>query len=207
VSVLLQCTDPRFFNPDVKLLQPPPGALFVGNSRNVRRRIVADAIEAGLALEVYGTRWEGLIPDRYLVGENIPNRSLGSYYRSASVMLNDHWDTMREAGFISNRLFDGVACGARIISDDVPGMGALFSGVVRTYRDAGELAALVEDFELETAEDVEARLDVAGTVMREHGFANRAAAILAVVQRLVEIKTEPFVPGHEVVTIGHTGNL
>ncbi len=42
---------------------------------------------------------------------------LARYYSSASIVLNDHWDDMRDEGFISNRIYDALACGAFVISD------------------------------------------------------------------------------------------
>ena len=33
------------------------------------------------------------------------------------MVLNDHWEDMRAEGFLSNRLFDAVASGARVVTD------------------------------------------------------------------------------------------
>ena len=52
---------------------------------------------------------------------------------------------MREKGFISNRIFDGIACGACIISDPVAGLDELFPGRVFTYNTVDELNQLIED--------------------------------------------------------------
>ena len=45
-------------------------------------------------------------------------------------MLNDHWDTMRAWGFVSNRIFDVLACGTPVISDHLPEIEELFDGAV-----------------------------------------------------------------------------
>src|SRR5262249_13863990 len=128
VRTLLQATDPERFHPG--LAEPGTGAavLFVGSSRGVERAIVRDAVEAGLDLSVYGTRWEGLLDPRYLRGSYLPNDRLGAAYRAAGVLLNDHWPDMAEQGFYSNRLFDAVAAGARVVSDPVAGIPELFGG-------------------------------------------------------------------------------
>ena len=42
---------------------------------------------------------------------------LNRYYSSAKIVLNDHWPDMRAHGFLSNRLYDALACGAFVISD------------------------------------------------------------------------------------------
>jgi spore maturation protein CgeB len=51
---------------------------------------------------------------------------------------------MREWGFVSNRLFDVVACGTPVVSDSVSGVEELFHGAVGQYQSAGDLLRLVE---------------------------------------------------------------
>ena len=41
---------------------------------------------------------------------------------------------MREHGFVSNRIYDALACGACVISDEVAGLDEMFGGAVATYR-------------------------------------------------------------------------
>lgn len=117
VHVLLQATDPQRFKPE----EPDPSlateVLFVGNSRKKRRPIVDAAIAAGLPLSIYGSDWAGLVPDQYVKGEYFPNESLSKLYASAGVVLNDHWPDMREQGFVSNRVFDVLACGVPLVTD------------------------------------------------------------------------------------------
>jgi GT2 family glycosyltransferase/spore maturation protein CgeB len=190
VSALLQCTDPELFNLNVQVLQNASQVLFVGNSRNEFRPIVADAFNSGLPLEVYGSRWESFLPSATIKGQYVPNNTLASHYRSAGVLLNDHWADMRQSGFISNRLFDAVACGARIVSDEVPGMQTLFRGVVRTYQCAEDLPRAVQSFAAETAEEVEARRNMAQVVASEHSFTQRVHTILLVAKGLRQRKED-----------------
>ena len=68
-------------------------------------------------------------------GEVIPNAELARYYGAADIVLNDHWDDMLAEGFISNRIYDALACGAFVISDPIVGIEAEFDGAVPTYRD------------------------------------------------------------------------
>ena len=119
IAPLLQATDPDRFHPDAA--QPDTGerVLFVGNSRRQLRPVVRDALAAGLPLAVYGDLWSGLVPNEVVRGRSIPNDQLAAAYRSAGVVLNDHHDAMRADGFVSNRLFDAVASGARVITDPI----------------------------------------------------------------------------------------
>lgn len=132
VTCLLQCTDHELFNLNVKKEKSYP-ILFVGNSRDVFRPIVKAAISESLPLAVFGTRWNQFIPEHYIKGQNIDNKKLAGFYAAAGVVLNDHWASMAEYGFISNRLFDAVASGAYVISDYVEGIEEIFHDSVIFY--------------------------------------------------------------------------
>jgi len=118
--------------------------LFVGNSRRVYRKILRDLLPTDHNLSVYGADWDRLIDKKYIKGKHIPNNELHQAYSSCKILLNDHWEDMREKGFISNRIFDGIACGAYIISDSVAGLDELFGNRVDTYNTTEELNQLIE---------------------------------------------------------------
>lgn len=143
VVVLEQATDPALFFPD-----PAPeyehDLVYVANSRGVLRPIVRDLLPTDLDLAIYGANWEGLIDTRHVVAEHVPNAELRKVYSSARIVLCDHWDDMREHGFISNRIYDALACGATIVSDEVAGLKERFGNRVLTYRDASELRELTD---------------------------------------------------------------
>lgn len=185
VTPLLQCTDPELFNPDVEPLEDPPGFLFVGNSRNIYRQVVRDAVEMALPVEVYGTRWENFISSDSIKGEYIPNRDLARYYRSAAWVLNDHWDDMRRWGFISNRLFDAVAAGARVVSDDITGLGDVFGDGVAVYRKKEDLGALLGSERDRAVEETGIRA-LSERVRRDHSFDARASTILGIVAKYLD---------------------
>ena len=184
VRFLPQATEPVRFHPDPT--GPHHELLFVGNSRGVRRPIV-DAL-AGTArdLAVYGGGWrEDLIEPGRVRGEWIPTDELRRYYSSADIVLSDHWEDMRDEGFVANRVFDALACGAFVLSDSVAGMDALFDDAVATYDDVAELPALVERF----LADDEGRRERAErgrrAVLDRHTFDHRAATIATEIARLL----------------------
>ena len=185
VSPLLQCTDPKYFNTEVPIIDEASDLLFVGNSRNEYRRIIRDSIASGLEPDIYGSRWLGLVPDHLIKGENIDNRILASYYRSARVVLNDHWDTMREKGFISNRVFDVLACGGRLVSDPVEGMEELFGDAVARYDAPDDLRASVQSLQISSETDRDERDAIAAEIIRNHSFEARALNIKALLDKLV----------------------
>jgi O-antigen biosynthesis protein len=117
----------------------------VAKSRDEYRTAVADAIASGLRPAIYGSGWEQFVDPALIVRDYVDNADLARVYSSAGVVLNDHWDSMRDWGFVSNRIFDALACGAPVISDDMPEVAELFDGTVPTFRDADQLRALVDE--------------------------------------------------------------
>jgi O-antigen biosynthesis protein len=179
IDPLLQATDPEVFHPDCA--EPDTGhpVLFVGGSRDQFRPMVKDALQLGLPLAVYGRYWEQFISPDHIKGTHVDNHRLGAMYRAAGVVLNDHWPMMRSEGFISNRLFDAAAAGARVITDDVYGLAGLFGQSVQVAGSAEDLARLADpsNFDIVFGDDDERRA-VAARIRKEHSFDNRAKILL-----------------------------
>ena len=143
IDTLLQCTDTNVFKPD-ESDEERYELLFVGNSRKIYRKVIKDLLPTKYNLSVFGTNWKGLIDDKYIKGENIPNTELYKHYGSAKIVLNDHWDDMREKGFISNRIFDVLASKGFLITDEVLGLEKYFEDSIVTYTDKADLAEKIE---------------------------------------------------------------
>lgn len=190
VEAMLQCTDPsKFYPPDsYEQHKYHHQLLFVGNSRDIYRKILKDLLPTKYDLSVYGKNWDALLPEGYIKGQLIRNNLLYRYYGSADVLLNDHWDDMREKGFISNRVFDGLACGALIISDNVYGIKSEFGGSVQVYHDKRELSDLI-DYYIECQDEVRQAVSKGMQRVREvHTFDARAEQFIKVIERFMALK-------------------
>jgi spore maturation protein CgeB len=109
---------------------------------------------------------------------HVPNEALRRVYSSSAIVLNDHWEDMRAHGFLSNRLYDAVACGAFVISDRVDGIEERFAGAVVTYETPEELRELVARY-LADPEERAARGDAGRReVLAHHTFAHRVDTLL-----------------------------
>lgn len=182
VLPLLQATDAHRFHPGGATADTGHPVLFLGNSRKVYRPVVRHLVEAGVDVAVYGSLWDSYIPSDLIRGTHVANAEVPAMYRTSGVVLNDHWEDMRVEGFLSNRLFDAAAVGARVVSDDVPGT-EVFGGLVRTYRTPAELVALVAGAQ-DAFPDEQRRLELAEVVRREHSFDARARELLEHAVRL-----------------------
>jgi spore maturation protein CgeB len=89
---------------------------------------------------------------------------------------------MAAEGFVANRLFDAVACGARVISDEVDGLDELFSSAVQVYRTVEDLARLTSEEGLATFPDAAEMARIAAAVTADHSFVARARTLLKDVQ-------------------------
>lgn len=170
VEGLLHCTNVSRFHREYDEKYDTE-LLFVGNARFVYRKILHDLLPSKYHLDVYGHQWEGLLDDKYIVDEYIPNEELYKAYSSTKVLLNDHWKDMREKGFISNRIFDGLACGAVIVTDHVKGLEDVFSSDdIIIYDKKEELEDKIEE--------ALHRNPVNPNVVSEHTFTNRVETII-----------------------------
>lgn len=176
VKPLLQCSDPsRFYFRELKTTKPDR-ILFVGNSRNEYRPIVKKAIEAGQDIEIYGTLWHQFVQGEYVVGENIPNDELREYYASYGVVLNDHWESMRVFGFVSNRIFDVLAAGGTLISDSLPSISRLFGDAVCEIDDDEDFGQALVRMRARESSETQKR-NISDYICKYHSFGRRAGVI------------------------------
>jgi glycosyltransferase involved in cell wall biosynthesis len=173
---LLQCVDHKRFFPPAKSIEKDERVLFVGNSRKADRPIVLHADDSGVNLHVYGTNWEGRISPSKVKGEYIPNEKLTEEYAAASIVLNDHWPSMRDFGFVSNRVFDVTASSGVLLSDHVPSIHTVFGRAVTTYRQAEDFSNAI-DKAVESTSEID-RNELGAWVNERHSFLNRADEIL-----------------------------
>jgi hypothetical protein len=180
IHPLLQCTDATRFRP--RDTTRTEDIVFVGTARGIARPSVVEPLKAGIPIKVYGPDWRGFIPGDAIVATGIPNSELPVLYGSARLVLNDHWPAMRRAGFISNRPYDVVAAGGRVVSDHVDGIDSEFEGAVQTFRSTDELLTLLTQDIDERFPDEEQLARISERVRREHSFDARARQLLDVVR-------------------------
>lgn len=181
---LLQCTDAQLFTPEAGRPDTGPEVLFIGNSRGIFRPSVQFALEAGADVTIYGGGWGPYVDAERIAAPVLANDLVPEQYASAGVVLNDHWDDMRESGFVSNRVFDVLATGGRLVSDRVDGMTDLFGSSVLTWEDPHELLDFFSGDVRELFPPEAERRELAETVRKEHSFDARARRLLDVALEL-----------------------
>lgn len=181
-DLLLQCTDTERFSPDMADEALASGLLFVGNrSDNESRPVVEQAIQAGYDVTVWGNMWGGMKDQIIFGGTHIANEDLGKYYASAKVVLNDHRKAMLEDQFISNRVYDSLACGRPVITEAMIGMPEEFEGCAVTYTSKEEIVTAIKEAYDVPSDKLNA---VAKLVKDNHSFYRRAEVISDCIQAL-----------------------
>lgn len=180
VPVLPQATDARRFGPGAPVARRVSQTLFIGNTRSVQRPVILAALATGLPITLIGSGWERYVDPRLVAARSVAAEELPAWYRSADVVLNDHWGDMRHWGIVSNRVFDALACGAAVLSDSVPGLEELLDGAVVEIDEASAvgpaLVALLED----AAHRDELVSRGQRVVLTSHTWEHRAASLHAV---------------------------
>lgn len=180
VEPLLQCTDAQICDARHKGAAPAHPILFVGNARRSSSRPIVDWVGASAPakLAIFGTGWEQTPHAASVQAASLANAALGGYYASAGIVLNDHWDDMRRAGFVSNRLFDAVASGARVLSDPIAGADELFGRSVVSCDSLNAVREVVSVDPDTVWPSHDERVRAGEMIRSEHSFDRRAQVLL-----------------------------
>lgn len=188
----LQATDPDHFapRPDVNKRWD---LVFVGNNggadRESMRRVIADLLPTRHRLAVWGGGWQGLLPEGVWQGKYVPPEELPALYASAWIVLNDHQREMREHGFLNNRTFDALACGAIVVSDHVEGAGEGLP--IHTYRTREELHAVVDRLLADRRRASDETAAARPQLVEQYAFAGRARMLAAMASVRLDHKPAP----------------
>jgi len=185
VTPLLQATAPARFTPTAGT-QDGTNVLFVGSTRGEFRPAVRAALQSSRAedLEIFGVGWAEYVDPDKIAGEFLPNDDLPVAYANAGIVLNDHHREMAREGFLSNRLFDAVASGARVMTDRARGIEDVFGDAVVVYEDEDQLVELLAQPVESVFPDEASRQMAAERIARDHSFDARASILIDRAERL-----------------------
>ena len=182
VSLLLQAFDTDQMQPRQNIAGH--GLVFVGRSRNFERPSVVGAARSGEPFALYGPGWQNTKFATFHQVQRVSEDDLSEIYSNAEIVLNDSTPVMKEAGFLSNRVFDTLATGAIPVTDDVGWMPEDLAPYVYTYDAPAGFEAAISAAQNETVLKRKERLAFAHEIRNSHSFDARAAEILAKVDEL-----------------------
>lgn len=156
---------------------------FIGNSRGIARNCVMWAIEEDLPLRMWGSGWNSILKDHMDLFESpfITNAALPDLYRSARVTLNDHWEDMLNKQFINNRIFDSLACGLPVISDEFEELRQLFPDSILYYKNRNDFKNCIHRLNTDYKQIQENVLKQQELIRKEYSFETRAKQLTEIV--------------------------
>ena len=184
VHFIPQATDADRFKIGPRDAQYETSVLYVGNARWPNRRAPRWLMRNGRPFDLYGQHWDDFPEAAFVRNDYISNDDLASAYRSADVVVADHHGSMRTNGFLANRLFDVLASGGVVLSDDVTGLTEVFGDLIHTYADERELESRIAGLLSDPA--LRRRLAAQGrqVVLANHTLDHRARQWLDLLDRL-----------------------
>lgn len=206
VRYLPQATDTGHFRPDRRPPDMPDIPLvFVGSYHpsRVSRDLVLAAVQEGVEPYIWGPGWQGVIPERLWQGERLDHDELAQIYARARIVLNSHMLHMATLGFMSNRSYDALSAGARVISDPVLGFSAPDLPEIVQVRSIADLKSAVHTLLSAPPDSLAARMAQHERLARDHGFEARARVIVTAARKLIEgrrVAPAAFRPGNRTGT-------
>lgn len=159
--------------------------LFVGNNHNTAeiRRSVVLALDNAIEFDLYGAGWKRSGAAKYIRNQFLDNNLLAAHYRGAKAVLNDHSNNMGIDGYVSNRIFDVLACGTAVVTDKINGLPEDIKDWVHQYRSDEEFSDVVALACNETDARKKERIEFAEYMKQTHSFDQRATEIIAAARR------------------------
>ena len=182
VRVALQCTDEATFHPPEQSIQEQARTrqdlVYVANTRGVRREMGQWLLASGRSARIFGRAWEYCGLGHMVEAQHLANPDVGELYRHARIALNDHWLDMRGFGYVNNRLFDCLACGTPVITDDSPELRELFGETLYYVQSAEDFDNAIRDCEADYAATLEHVTRKWDEIRDRFTFRTRAAELI-----------------------------
>lgn len=188
ISVLLQGFDPRIMH--LPEQDHRADTVFVGSnhfSNTDMRPIIQMSLDAQHNTKIWGRGWTAPEVEPMLQAKYIDNSNVGNLYRGAKIVLCDHMEPMRVGGYISNRIFDALACGSAVISDHIAGLPDEFKQDVFLCQTSEDFSNAVQTIEAETEAEAAERKERVRSLLQKHSLFVRAKEIS---EKLLELKTQ-----------------
>lgn len=188
-TYLPQCTDTSIFSPAASLEAYSSGNLFLGNSRGIFRDVVRKCIDEGVGIEIIGNEWTKYVGRKFIRSGAVPNFLVPFLYRSAETVLNDHREDMIHDGIVSNRIFDVLACGKGIVTDNFHNIPEELQFACFSYEKEGIKKAIERCRIFNHGISQQQKRKLRNVICDEHSFDKRALQISEAVYQALARRT------------------
>ncbi len=140
-------TNPERFHPVPSEPDLATDAVFVGSHWGADRGVaVALPIlaKAGLRVRVHGRGWEDQPEMAALADGPLPYERIPAVYASSAIAIDDAAVSTKPYGSVNSRVFDALATGTLVVSDNAMGVRELFGDRFPTWDRPEDLVRVVE---------------------------------------------------------------
>ena len=156
---------------------------FTGN--RFGKREIEDELAPGelpWSVHIYGEGWNGVRAFAPYCRGHVPYGDMPKIYHSAKIALDDATASAGEAGSVNSRVFDALAAGCLVLTNNAVGAAETFEGRLPVYRDRESLEALLRKY----LEDEQARrekvAELRAFVLEKHTYGIRAEKLAELIQ-------------------------
>lgn len=175
LAVLKLAADTRIFRPGPCQTAYEYDISFVGNIFEVPRQFTRSlTVEPGLTFGIYGNMLDPQHPFRRYHRGTVSHADIPKIYNSSKIVLEDCTPMCRPWGCVNSRTFEAMACGACVVSNEVPGLKELFGDALLTYRDREDLRATVSWLLSHEEEREKIGTKARDKIVRRHTYRHRA---------------------------------
>ena len=148
--------------------------VFTGNNWGPGRRLIELIdVHQGERFRIYGKAWDEDPRAAPFWHGSIDYDHLASVYASTKIVLDDTATPTLPYAFLNGRVFDALAAGALVISDNVEGSEEMFDGDLPTYTDRHELRSKLDHFLANEGDRLELVEKLRDRITTKHSYSSR----------------------------------
>ena len=156
---------------------------FTGNRfspREIEHELVPEELPWSVA--VWGDGWEGVQAFASCLRGHLPYEEIPKVYRGAKIVLDDATPSTKEAGSVNSRVFDALAAGCLVLTNNEIGAEETFGGLLPVFRNREELEALLKKYLEDDAARLEKAAELRRSVLENHTYAARAEQLAGLIR-------------------------
>ena len=156
---------------------------FTGN-RFGKREIEDELVPGELpwTVHIYGEGWNAVRAFAPCCRGHVPYEDMPKIYHGSKIALDDATASTRETGSVNSRVFDALAAGCLVLTNNEVGAAETFEGLLPVYRDRESLEKLLKQY----LEDEQARLgkvsELRAFVLEKHTYEIRAEKLAEIIR-------------------------
>jgi GT2 family glycosyltransferase/spore maturation protein CgeB len=179
-------TNPARFAPDALPTEPAIDAIFTGNRWGEERpvaRVLMALAATGRTAAIHGRGWEAVPEVASIDRGPLPYDELPAAYARAAIVIDDTAGPTLPYGAVNARVFDALAVGTLVVTDNVEGARELFGDLLPAAGDPEAMAALATRFLDDPVERARRATALREVVLAHHTYRHRADQLREALRR------------------------